>query len=401
MKFMGLVLGVLIALVGCKEITTTLRVQPGETLRLKTDGGFAEIPEGEYPIVLKLTADELKPSVLKIRDLSVDLYLPTQKELLHVLEPQQILAEEVGQAFDVLITREVGLNEDQLGISLYSQEQGRLLATAQFVNKLTEVTYNKETGEFLKSYQTVKSSQRGVLVPIDGDMDNAGLSPTMDGLVNFTAMLMLAPWVKLSYSKAIFILGKETEDDPLVEEAWRELVEDYPVIDYFPFTHGGVDEYLARPLHKLPKKEHQLRFVYTEGCHSGSAYHFIKEYNAAATAGHRSTSVSPLFAFSVVRAWALGHSAKKSIQKGWKSGKVNSHLANLLSAGAIKDMGGWDSVDDMINSSELMMAWTPDLEPHKIFINRSAVVSREGTRNREIFEARVSEFDHVSRVSEL
>lgn len=134
-----------------------------------------------------------------------------------------------------------------------------------------------------------------------------------------------------------------------------------------------------------------MRLVYTEGCGSGSAWHFIDHHNAAAAVGHKSTSASPLFAFSIVRNWVYGRDLATSVHRGWESGKRKARTLNAVSFGKLADFGGWRDVEHMIESSEPMLSWTPEIPPKKMKISLSAVPVRERSAHRQIAEVEVSE----------
>lgn len=265
-KFEGLL--ILLLCIGCKEVKMDLVVVSDRNSRenftfSNADGLHRSLDPGEYQLKIKFSNSSTKPSSIEITKPSDSRFkeklqanLPHADEFLHVNDAMKIEARDLDQNFSMIITREVDIREDHIGISFFTPDFEILLATAEFRHKSYRSAYDERSGEFLQSYQAVKRSQRGVFVPIDGDIDDNGFhSEILDSVVNFAGMVLVAPWVYFRYSNVQWALGDKADDSDYVRERWRRLVQKNPVIDYFAFTHGGHDESIAKHLDRLRRKE--------------------------------------------------------------------------------------------------------------------------------------------------
>jgi hypothetical protein len=395
------------ALSACHEVSTVLLVSK-ENLSLETKKeGSVSLPEGRYDIEFTISDDgtdelhifesETKHHVIH----KAELQLPPYKDLANVKERMEISADKIGQPFDLVVTRDTDPGIQFIGFSLMKPGTQTILATAHFKSDLVEDGKDSaQEKSFVREYQNFRRSQRGVFIPING-----ALSGDLNGLVNWTAKLFIAPWIYARYANVEWELNMdEANVEENVKAKWARLFEKSPVVDYFAFTHSWEDEEMARHMPIEKKKLHQLRYVYTEACHSGSASVFIKKYNAALTTGHSDTSASPFFAFSLIRNWVYGKNVEGSVRAGWSGGKGFIHVLDAVGIStAIAKTSGWDDTENMINDSELMLAWTRETPPTLLRIGGGALPSRKLKDDRGIFENRISELNRTlpSQVGEV
>lgn len=415
-------LALLLALSACdQEFDTVLTVvegqeggSPGLRLNRKTARSRShysvEFAPGQYRARLKISDDRDQASELRISKTSSPadgapflLRLPRAKDFLRVNEPQRLSSDRIGQPFSLVVTREVDLNrKDLIGVSFYSSDFQTLLAVAKFEHESAEVAYDPEKMEFLRSYQEVRRSQRGLFFAVDADADSlltgigtpAFLSDVVDGVLNYGAMVYIAPWMWARYQNVRWILGDDVVTSGKETGHWAELLKRYPVIDYFSFVHDGTQRKLARPLWTLERKKHQIRWVYTGACRSGSADEFVRYLNAAMGTGHARISASPLFQFTILRNWAYGESAGESVMRGFEAGRKKVEQISFATFSRLwENKTGvlyWSSFHDMLESSEPMMSWTSELPPQNLFVGLSAVPSRSTERSAEILSETVT-----------
>jgi hypothetical protein len=391
-KYLGVL--VLLALTGCMrtEIETTIHVlEPLEesqprTFRVFAEGGMHVLKPGKYNVKLVLGKEKYDLTYLYVKETSTlfKLNLPLADDLLGINDELRLTAQQLGQPFSMSIIRDV-LDRDtsRYAVSFMEKDFSRVLATVYFNNDSNKVAYDKNSMEFLQSYQDVRYSQRGTMIPIDG-----GLVQPFNDIVNYAAMVYAAPWVYARYEYVRWALSEKADDTRSLEKQWRDLARNTPVIDMFSFTHSGGESVVIRPAQNVGLKKNQLRVAYTEGCSSGSASHMIANWNAAVSAGHRATSASPFFAFPLIHAWVYGNDFEESIDDAWGMGKFLAKTGDYLSFGYLsKEL--WGSQANMIESSELMYAWTPEMEPRKLYIGTSAAPRRQTQSNKVVYETSV------------
>ena len=382
---------------GCQEVKRILVVN--SAMEVISNGERVEIPEGRYDVTLKISnrgddLDSIQFDNAKQRPLkTIRLQLPPAKELGAIKSGAILESGSIRQPFHVTVSRDQDPGVDFVGLSFSDPESGELLATAHFKNSWVE---DSSKNSFVKNYQNWKRSQRAVVFAIDGGLDGGG---ALDVLVNGSAKNFIAPWIYARYAHVEWLLSKKSHDSDGIEKAWKRAFEKSAVVDYMAFTHGGHDMDIASSMPLTVKKEHQLRYVYTEGCSSGSAFEFIREFNALAATGHAETSASPFFAFPLVRAWTYGKNLENTVKDGWSGGKSMIHTLNLgggLDAILKKmGMGFWPSVEDMIRDSEPMLSWTPEAYPTQIQIGQNPLPERKDSKAKMIYQNRISELNRV------
>lgn len=371
MKKVLLLLGLLI-LSGCRSFEIELRVIPHsaeqKNLTLRSDQGSLELIPGVYPTRVELSSTEGEPSYLLFshkdnKTIKVPFQLPQKDQILPSEEVLIISAEDLKQPVKLTITRDFAQEQDQIEIKLTDPKDGSLIALAQTNYKEEETHYDGKTGLFLRSYQRVKKSERGTYIPIEDDP-----------WLGTSLQVLLAPWVYSRYEQVEW----KTENQSSTS-TWARLIKKSPVIDYFELLHESSDQNEAKPLYYLPKKKNQLRFVYTEGIESGSAYHFISAFNAAFAAGHQENSNSSLFSFRVIRSWTLGMSGLASLQRAYQESKI-LHPQSLR------------------NQPEPVFSWTKELPFEKTGISLAALPMRNSQELTQIYEAKVSTYENAESI---
>lgn len=388
-----------LCLTGCREVHGKLNI--AQELPIN-NGRSQAIAAGAYDISIKWSDSTssqasiklFRPDSFIILD-EFDITLPPADDFLHILNPITLSSSELEQPFDLVVIRKVDIDYDQIGVTFKAPDsEDDIYATAQFDHRSTRIAFDEKSQSFLRSYQKVKYSQRGLMFPIDGALG----SDFLNDVVNFAGKLLIAPWVYARYSHIEWVLNAG-EADQLIKKRWIRLIEKYPVVDYFAFVHGGTDDRIIKPLSEVPKKEHQLRFAYSEGCGGGSQFEYIENYNTAVSAGHKGTSASPLFAFPLVRQWAYGESAQESVKRGYAQGTQTARIIQHTPLAYLWNKfvkGYWTSTDDMLESSEPMLAWTPDLPPSKLYVGLSAVVNRESLIQKSVHESTIRQLEALS-----
>lgn len=383
-----------VMLIACKEVKTEI-IRTASTnsadLVFITKEGELSVSLGRTPVTIRFSDSEKKPSEViftTAKNRKAIIHLPAADDVLHTLEPMRIQSDVLGQPFDLVIDREIGPDFDIVGINFLHPFTNELLGTVEFQNRASRAAYDEESGQFLRNYQKVKQSQRVAVVPIDARIDDA-----WNGLVNFASILMIAPWLNSKYVKVYWIIGEETNRFSLIYDQWKQAIEQSPVIDYFPFVHAGVDSSNIKPVRYLPLKEHQLRYAYTSGCYSGSASRYIADYNAAIATGHRETSASPLFSFTIVRQWTYGKSIQEAVKIGWEAGKKRADDMSSFLVGEKSSLNYWNSVEDLLHQSEPMISWTREMHPMHLTIEKSAVPARVVPEDRDVYQMTASEIE--------
>lgn len=408
MKKLALLFAFSLIAFGCnKTIKTKLQVHRSQKLIVKERDFHVYVPEGTYGLTLKIENSSKKMSEMIIHDpitndvlVRADLQLPPADEVLQSLDNTELESYELQQEFSLLIQRRVDFKEDHYGISFFSPDRKKNLASASFGYKPKEANFDEETQSYLRSYQNVKRRHRAVVLAIDADLDRTLdlpelFSESLDIVANYGAALLMAPWAYVRYAEVAWILGDRTADSNYVSKTWTRVFRKSPVVDFMAFTHSGRDEDMAYEMKGLGKKENQLRYVYTSACSSGSAEHYIADYNAAVAVGHAKMSASPLFSFSIYRNWNYGRSLSSSLYRSFQRGRDRAHLIGMLGRSQIEEH--WDNVEDMIDSSEPMVSWTPELPPNQIFVNLSAVPNRENVIERRVIKMAARHTNNLSR----
>lgn len=395
-----LLLGFVLFLAACNEYSFQLEVLDQGVFELKTkDGNYLRFPSGDYTAVIKLAKNSEEASELHLESgVKLELYLPAAKELLNSFDPIEVPADELGQDFSLIISRDVSLDEDRFTLSFFEPDQGNVLAVGRFFAEGKDQAYDSEEMEFLRSFQKVKKSHRAAVFFIDYTLDNYGwkFGEVLDGLAHFSSQLLLAPWVYGRYSSVVWVMGDKVSDLEYVNRRWEEVVEKRAVVDIFSFLHGGG---IYSPMYSMrkhrPWKEHQLRLVYREGCGTKGGGDLIESFGVTSTTGYRDNSVSPLYSFAFVRNWAYGKNLEKALIAADKSGDRNVSILgyDFLSGLWIKayNRNPWEDEEDMYYQTEPMTAWTEEIPPHKLIIDRSAVPNRKTYRVREASAAELRE----------
>ncbi len=405
----------LLSLAACYDSRTELHVIPsddGTVFMLKDQfGKFRRIEAGAHKARIELSSTRAT-LVFPGRDYPRDpqdavkfrFNIPSRDEFLYSNAPLAISAAFSGQPVNLVVARDVEKEFDRINVSLYNEEDTKLIATAQLINKngSDKRSFDEEKGEFLSSYQKVKMSQRALVFEINGAVDDmfwmvGGVENALDNIVNYGAAAYIAPWAYARYYKVNWILSDGSDSSDYQKEKWQNALRSAPVVDYVSWVHEG-DQYVNRSWLE-GKKEHQLRMVYIGACNSGASVSFIREQNAAVTSGHRGLSASPLFQFSIFRNWAYGRSYRSAVQKGWFWGKAKAKVleyATFANFWAEKTgLGMWDDVDDMLQSSEPLLAYTADLHARDVSVGLSTVrKSSTEKRNRlEVIVEAASKID--------
>lgn len=354
---------------GCRSFEIELRVLPHslekKNLTFKSDQGALELVPGVYPASVELSSTEGEPSYLLFskkseKTIKVLFQLPRTDQILPSEESLIVSSEDLKQPIQLTITRDFAQEQDRIEITLTDPKDGSLMALAQTQYKEDETSYDGKTGLFLRSYQRVKKSERGVYIPIEDDP-----------WLGTSLQVLLAPWIYSRYEQVEW----KTESQPSTS-TWARLISKSPVIDYFELLHESSDQNEAKPLYYLPKKKNQLRFVYTEGIESGSAYHFISAFNAAFAAGHQESSSSSLFSFRVIRSWTLGMSGLASLQRAYRENKILYPRSTR-------------------EQPEPVFSWTKELPFEKTGISLAAIPTRNTQELTQIYEARVSTYENA------
>jgi len=395
-------------LLGCQEVHSELDILSPQSKKdvfevRNLNGDLQTLQPGRYTMTIKFAKHDgdyseiwIYPPNCKKTIAKLAIKLPSADDFLNVNGVLKLYSDEIDQDFSMLVTRQVDIDEDHIGVTFYDKNFDHIIATSEFRHKSTRVAYDEQNMKFLQSYQKVRYSQRAVVFPIDGGLDwmlEGNLGKDLNAVVNFGAMVLIAPWIYFRYPHVYWILGPHSQY--YLRAKWKKAVLGSPVIDYFSFTHEGVAPLNARALDRLPKKKNQLRFVYDEGCQSSSSYYFIQHYNATVAVGHRANSASPLFSFSILRNWTYGASAAKAVYKGYQAGKFHIMALNAVTFKKFAEWGGWGTPEEMLKDSEPMLSWTHELPPSKLFVKLSAVPKRQNALDREIDEGYASRILHI------
>jgi hypothetical protein len=228
---------------------------------------------------------------------------------------------------------------------------------------------------FLREYQQeVISKNRAVVFGIKTEAGRMipllpeVLEPTADGVVDFVSYLIIAPWLKVKYSK-VYVLYSSSK----IRETWEEAFSKYHVVDFFSATHGAsVDSgeqftFLYPSSLVSSRKPGQLRLAYTTSCYSQSFRLAVARFDAAAGVGHTGVSASPFVVYRIMRHWAEGDSLSIAIQKAWAKGK------KILQTIAPRQ----------VESTEPMVSFTQDLDLNRF--NIQSVYSRRAEFQQDEF----------------
>ncbi len=344
---------------------------------------------------------------------NIDFNIKNNRDILYTNKPVHINSSESGQPVHLVFTREVEKEFDRINVTVFDRRHKTLLATMQIINDNGDDkhAYDENKGEFLQSYQGIKTSQRSLVFKINGDLDkNMKMGPNFkwvgnltDSTVNYGALVLVSPWVYSRYWKVNWLLGNDGESDREQEKAWRTALKEAPVVDYVSWVHRG-KQGLKKDWMK-DKKKHQLRMVYVGACDSKGSKEFIEDYNAAVASGHRNTSASPLFQFSYLRNWVYGRSHKDAIKSAWNWGNgivSGMDFFNITSwwMRAFGETSPWKNSKEMLYDSEMMISYTPELRSSEVEISLSAVPDRNSKKLKIITEE-VSKFTYGKEEDEL
>lgn len=419
-----------LALCACQGFETELRVLPRSSSRanlvLNSEKGPLELVPGRYPVRVVLPKKGGQDYKLLFKDktrgeIAVPLRLPSVTSLLFALESVDVRSEDLGQAVDLTLAREVRGERSQLNAAFSDPKSGELLAfvrvseipgnalgEAGSAGPSSDAADSYPSADFFRDYQRLKLSQRGAYVPIDGNLEKWGFWASIaDRLGNTSARAILAPWIHDRYQHVQWRVGSDEKDPDgkmyRIFHAWEELLRKSPIVDFFAFLHGrpngeeGSDIREIRPLYYLPKKKSQFRLAYTAGCGSRSALSYIRDFNAVVAAGHPASSPSPIFAFSIIRAWTQGQTGAKSLRHGYEEGKAiaTAVYPKIQASGKIGSSLGlakWSDTKTLLEESEPMFSWTEELNWERISIASTVAPARKTRKQTEIYEARISEY---------
>lgn len=406
-------------LVGCDfKTTSTLHVLDSGLQMNDEDGRSNFMIKGQYLVKLDIDEDGDDPSTLEIQmpnedTVEFEVNLPSTDILLHTNEPLRISSSELGQPVAMVVDREVHLKKDRISITITDKNFENVLATVQFRHKSDVRAYDEDSGTFLQSYQKVRMTERGVVFKIDGDLDgrNNGLSfkGVLDALVNYGAMIYIAPWVYTRYWKVRWVLDDNQHEEGFEAGQWKEVIDASPQVDYFSYVHSG-DQYINGRNSFENVRNNQLRLMYSSACNGKANTNFLGGQNVsreiqndyegpgfAVTSGHKGLSASPIFEFSVVKYWAYGMNYRNVLKSSWRTGTALVRGIEWAIFGPLwEDYTGvllWDNVDHMFESSMMMVGHTSDLPPDNMFITRSAAPKRSENFNPE--EAIVKRVDEL------
>lgn len=389
---------VALVLVGCKtEIDTKLKVVENGQFIVQTRGGEKlQLPEAEIKGELVIDGKNPKDSYLKLylmRDNKkfrpeIPLKLPNLDVLLGSNDPVKLDAKTIGQTFGMMVMREIRPNKDRFIMTFHDPEFNKSLAEMIFEYEPSKVLYDENKKEFLASYQKVKRKQRALIVKIDGDIDGglalarnfSWLERTLDHIVNYGGAALISPWAYARYSSVKWLIGdKSTEEEDMGK--WKEVAKEYPVIDYFAFVHSGNQETPKNAnAVELSLKKNQLRAVYTGACYSKHGTEWLKDYGAVVAGGQRGLSASPLFQFTVLRRWVYGFSYEDAVISAYKAAVMKVRALEFVSFAKYwqekTGMLGWENVDDMLESSEILFSYTSEIPAKNVQIGQSAILSR-------------------------
>lgn len=386
----------MLILTGCETLKTELRVIPHsadvKNLTFQSEKGALELVPGIYSVEIKVSTDPKKPSQVIFQGKNktshaVAIHLPEVQELSNRLEAIEISSTELGQPVDLTLTRDTTAGQDRIGITLTDPKTGNLLAVSQIYFHSDETNYEGKTAQFLRSYQRVKLSERGIYIPVESTLnDGYFLSQIDDQWVNTSVQVLIAPWIYSRYNQVEWRIGSHDQQNEEAQKerrtAWSKLIETSPVIDYFAFLSSGSSLIEAEPLYYLPKNKNQLRFVYTEGTQADSGQSLITLFNAGFSAAHRETSESLQsgtfghFGFTLTRSWTLGMSALTGLRRAYIESKILG-------------ISPWSDNSEMSLTS---FSWTSELPLEKTGISFSATPARETKEKTEIYQAKISNY---------
>ena len=350
------------------------------------------------PEYLKISEKSKDPSRITFTQLNktFELYLPDAKVFLDAVRPLEITTEQSHQPFFLEVTKVADLKQDHYGLTFMSADKKEIIATAEFQYKGDSVAYDEKNKDFLESFQSVRRSQRGTVLPID-----SGLGGAMGSVANHSAQVYIAPWIYARYSEVSWIIGYGNEDE--IPNQWKSVIDKSPVVDLFLFNHGGADIQGLRNSDQLGWKRHQIRLLYTEGCESASSDYFetfLSKYNAAVGIGHRETSASPFFSFSLIRFWTYGSSALSATKAAWDIGAFLARTVDYISFKTLSS-GLWNSQDAMIRESAMGLEWTAEMPPEKLYIDQSTVINRASPQDQIRYLSFIDNFGKDIQASPL
>jgi|GEM_PF-2848758 len=383
----------ILILTGCNTFKTELRVIPHSTdvknLTLQSEKGPLELVPGIYPVEIKISTDPTKSSQVIFQDKNksvhmVAVHLPNAQEMSNRLEAIEISSIDLGQPVNLTLTRDAADSQDRIGITLTDPKTGNLLAISQVYFQSNESSYEGKTAQFLRSYQRVKLSERGIYIPIESTLnDGYVLSQMDDRWVNTSVQVLIAPWIYSRYNQVEWRIGSHDQQSDQAQKermtAWSKLIENSPVIDYFAFLSSDSSLVESEPLYYLPKNKNQLRFMYTEGNQADSGQSLIKYFNAGFAAGHSESFGSfGHFGFTLTRSWTLGMSAFTGLKRAHIESKILS-------------FSPWFDDSEMNLTS---FSWTSELPLEKTGISFSATPERATKEQTEIYQSKISNYSN-------
>jgi len=399
MKFLILTF-VQLLLIGCKkEISTNIKIVDDTPVLIKTlDEDRVKFLKGISQGTFVVDNDHPNRSYLQLNVLKNDqkiratapMRLPPIDTLLGSTDPLKLESKTTGQNFGMMVMRQMRSGDDLFTISFHDKQFNNSFGQMIFEFEPDKVHFDEDKKEFLFSYQKVIRKQRATIIKVDSDLDDmfsltakfGWLEKTLDHIVNYSGAALVSPWAYARYSKVKWIIGASTQDESREEiEDIKEIIKNYPVIDYFAFVHGGDQALpLAVSARELGLKKNQLRVVYTGACLSGPGDEWLKNYGAVAAAGTLGISASPLFQFSVMRKFVYGFNFEEALIKSYKAGVIRARALEWITFAKLwqekHKVFYWKNVDDMLRQSEIQFSHTEEMPAKDIYISQSAILSK-------------------------
>lgn len=367
--------------------------EDGARMSVKTeDYGTVTLPASRFKAKLIVNTKKGKKSYLefkfyrgnKKRTAEVPLNLPKVDDLLISTDPVKVEADKLGQSFGMMFMRTLKPGKDVYTVTFHDPSFEKIVGKMIFKYEPKKQLYDPNTKTFLASYQKVSRKHRAVVMKISSQFDDMidaegkWHGTALKHIVDYGGAILIAPWLWVRYKSIKWLIGSTSEEK--TRKKWADVIAKYPVIDYFSFVHSGDED--QHYLDKSALRSNQLRVVYTGACFSDGAEGFVEDFGAVAGAGHAGVNAGPIWDLPAVRKWTYGYNFEKAMIKANNQGKRRAHTVEWLLLAPLwsnEDKGflDWDSVDEMIEDSEIVVSYTDEIPASHVGISLSAVRKKQ------------------------